>query len=196
MSQLHILVCGAPGSGKSSWIKRVATGMFPSKLENSPFATGYNSADNIKVVLIDGEPNEAKGFDGVVIMGDASDHKSFENFTGWIETSRKMNKCPIILVANKSDLVKPGTQLGVKDSFRCGIDRIAAEEGLSYFYVSAKEGANYYAPMEYLINRSEPIYRHEPTQHPPSPALRAQEFNRKLNKGTAGCVSKMDLTDT
>ena len=93
--------------------------------------------------------NSIRNYDGVFLMYDITDFKSFDSISEWIKNiyEKKDENFPLILIGNKCDL---------KDE-----REVSEEEGLetaekyktTYFETSAKEGINVEEAIDELINK-------------------------------------------
>ena len=86
---------------------------------------------------------------GVFIIFDLTNRKTFDNVSGWIEDLREYadSNCEIIIVGNKSDLVE---QIVVSPD---EIKKFSNTYKLNYIEVSAKHGTNIVLLFETLINQ-------------------------------------------
>ena len=86
---------------------------------------------------------------GVFIIFDLTNRKTFDNISGWIEDLREYadSNCEIIIVGNKSDLVE---KIVVSPD---EIKKFSNTYKLNYIEVSAKHGTNIVLLFETLINQ-------------------------------------------
>ncbi len=75
---------------------------------------------------------------GIILVFDATNKKSFENLRGWIDEIRRHynQQCPVLLVATKCDLTE-----GRVVNYMAAKD-FANEIGILFFEVSAQDGTN------------------------------------------------------
>ena len=82
--------------------------------------------------------NLIKNADGIMLMYDISNMKTFEDISGWIKSIRdlKGNDFPIILIGNKCDL-KDERVVDKEDG-----EELAKKNGFLFFETSCKENIN------------------------------------------------------
>ena len=128
--EYKIILIGNSGVGKTSFFRKLSTGEFAEAniatigVEKISFdiniTTNKNEKKKIDVSLFDTAGQEKfraltrqyyKGTDGVLLLYDITDRKSFENVEMWIDSlnesidSNKDSKYVIILIGNKKDLI-------------------------------------------------------------------------------------------
>ena len=107
----------------------------------------FNDNEDVKIVIHDTAGQERfrslttnyiKKANGILLVYDITDRKSFDNITNWMDNIHEEtgDKLPIILVGNKIDLNKERAV-----SKNEGEEK-AKEFGLKFFETSAKEGNN------------------------------------------------------
>ena len=79
-----------------------------------------------------------KNSDGIILMYDITNRKSFESISGWMESinDKKGKNCPIVLVGNKSDLSEKRV-ISKKEG-----ENLANKYKLNFFETSNKTGKN------------------------------------------------------
>ena len=128
--EYKIILIGNSGVGKTSFFRKLSTGEFAETniatigVEKISFdiniITDKNEKKKIDVSLFDTAGQEKfraltrqyyKGTDGVLLLYDITDRKSFENVEMWIDSlnesidSNKDSKYVVILIGNKKDLI-------------------------------------------------------------------------------------------
>lgn len=149
---LKIVVIGDGASGKTSLITRYTQDQFGKQYDQTVgldfFLKRISLTENKNVTLkiwdIGGQTLGGNmldkyiyGADGVLLVYDVTNHRSFENLQDWYETVRKMvqdKKLHFTLVANKSDLEHMRNVTREKHS------TYATEHKFGSYYVSAKTG--------------------------------------------------------
>ena len=163
---LNILLVGDANVGKTSILLKYTENFFPNQYQ-ATIGVEYKmkiiklNNMNIKLQIWDTAGQEryksiAKNFfhsaNGVFLVFDITDKKSFENLNKWIEDVKENSPkdCKYIIIGNKSDLSDQRTI----STFE--IDNFVKEKKSSYFEVSAKndEGLN-----EAFINLSKEIIK-------------------------------------
>ena len=163
---LNILLVGDANVGKTSILLKYTENFFPNQ-HQATIGVEYKmkiiklNNMNIKLQIWDTAGQEryksiAKNFfhsaNGVFLVFDITDKKSFENLNKWIEDVKENSPkdCKYIIIGNKSDLSDQRTI----STFE--IDKFVKEKQSSYFEVSAKndEGLN-----EAFINLSKEIIK-------------------------------------
>ena len=163
---LNILLVGDANVGKTSILLKYTENFFPNQYQ-ATIGVEYKmkiiklNNMNIKLQIWDTAGQEryksiAKNFfhsaNGVFLVFDITDKKSFENLNKWIEDVKENSPkdCKYIIIGNKSDLSDQRTV----STFE--IDNFVKEKKSSYFEVSAKndEGLN-----EAFINLSKEIIK-------------------------------------
>ena len=163
---LNILLVGDANVGKTSILLKYTENFFPNQYQ-ATIGVEYKmkiiklNNMNIKLQIWDTAGQEryksiAKNFfhsaNGVFLVFDITDKKSFENLNKWIEDVKENSPkdCKYIIIGNKSDLSNQRTI----STFE--IDNFVKEKKSSYFEVSAKndEGLN-----EAFINLSKEIIK-------------------------------------
>ena len=163
---LNILLVGDANVGKTSILLKYTENFFPNQYQ-ATIGVEYKmkiiklNNMNIKLQIWDTAGQEryksiAKNFfhsaNGVFLVFDITDKKSFENLNKWIEdvNENSPKDCKYIIIGNKSDLSDQRTI----STFE--IDNFVKEKKSSYFEVSAKndEGLN-----EAFINLSKEIIK-------------------------------------
>ena len=93
--------------------------------------------------------NQIKSSDGILLMYDVTNQKSFDAIKGWMESIREIkgNNFPITLVGNKIDLKEDR-----KISQIAG-QNLADSYGISFFEISNKTGENVEEASLDLINK-------------------------------------------
>ena len=151
---LNILLVGDANVGKTSILLKYTENFFPNQYQ-ATIGVEYKmkiiklNNMNIKLQIWDTAGQEryksiAKNFfhsaNGVFLVFDITDKKSFENLNKWIEDVKENSPkdCKYIIIGNKSDLSDQRTV----STFE--IDNFVKEKKSSYFEVSAKndEGLN------------------------------------------------------
>ena len=163
---LNILLVGDANVGKTSILLKYTENFFPNQYQ-ATIGVEYKmkiiklNNMNIKLQIWDTAGQEryksiAKNFfhsaNGVFLVFDITDKKSFENLNKWIEDVKENSPkdCKYIIIGNKSDLSDQRTI----STFE--IDNFVKEKKSSYFEVSAKndEGLN-----DAFINLSKEIIK-------------------------------------
>ena len=163
---LNILLVGDANVGKTSILLKYTENFFPNQYQ-ATIGVEYKmkiiklNNMNIKLQIWDTAGQEryksiAKNFfhsaNGVFLVFDITNKKSFENLNKWIEDVKENSPkdCKYIIIGNKSDLSDQRTI----STFE--IDNFVKEKKSSYFEVSAKndEGLN-----EAFINLSKEIIK-------------------------------------
>ena len=91
--------------------------------------------------------NLIKNADGIFLMHDVSEQRSFDEINGWIESIKeaKGDNFPIILIGNKCDLEQRVISKEEGEKF-------AKEKGFSFMETSCKEGINVEESVKILID--------------------------------------------
>ena len=163
---LNILLVGDANVGKTSILLKYTENFFPNQYQ-ATIGVEYKmkiiklNNMNIKLQIWDTAGQEryksiAKNFfhsaNGVFLVFDITDKKSFENLNKWIEDVKENSPkdCKYIIIGNKSDLSDQRTV----STFE--IDNFVKEKKSSYFEISAK---NYEGLNEAFINLSKEIIK-------------------------------------
>ena len=93
--------------------------------------------------------NSIRNYDGVFLMYDITDFKSFDSISEWIKNiyEKKDENYPLILIGNKYDL-KDGREVSEEEGLET-----AEKYKTTYFETSAKEGINVEEAIDELINK-------------------------------------------
>jgi small GTP-binding protein len=162
---LKIVVIGESGVGKSCFLLRFVKDTFeeqhPSTL-GIEFLSKVVQTENqrVQLQLWDTAGQELfrsvtrgyyRGSSGALVIFDLTNRESFEKIDRWIQDVRSLARPDVILVllGNKSDL---DTQCRVRTE---EADAYAKENGIKFFEVSAKTGANVGAAVDYLVQQIE-----------------------------------------
>ena len=151
--KIKIMTLGSSGVGKTSFILRITDGIFKHvytstigfnfkiknlKLQNEEIIKiyFYDTAGQDKFRSI--PTNFIKNAEGILLMYDITDRKSFESITNWIEDikEKKENNFPIILIGNKTDL-EHERQVSKEEG-----EKVAEKYGYIFFETSNKDGIN------------------------------------------------------
>ena len=91
--------------------------------------------------------NLIKNADGILLIYDVSEKRSFDEINGWIESIKeaKGDNFPIILIGNKCDLEK---RVITKEEG----EKLAKEQGFSFIETSCKEGINIKESVKILVD--------------------------------------------
>ena len=149
-----IVAVGTGGVGKTSVIRRFASGKFENNYLMTlgvDFTTKSLKVNerNIKIVCADTagqvyygsiRPQYYEGANAALIMFDLTNRNSYESVNKWIEELRQYIDVPIAIVGNKLDLT-------VENSSARRIEKSEAEEfskskNMTYFETSAKTAEN------------------------------------------------------
>ena len=192
--EYKIILIGNSGVGKTSFFRKLSTGEFAEAniatigVEKISFdiniTTNKNEKKKIDVSLFDTAGQEKfraltrqyyKGTDGVLLLYDITDRKSFENVEMWIDSlnesidSNKDSKYVIILIGNKKDLInEEGFQRNVSEEEaknicekfnmkwggECSIKDLGKEELMKIFESYTKE---IYDKIGEKINKNQKI---------------------------------------
>ena len=93
--------------------------------------------------------NSIRNYDGVFLMYDITDFKSFDSISEWIKNiyEKKDENYPLILIGNKCDL-KDGRKVSEEEGLET-----AEKYKTKYFETSAKEGINVEEAIDELIKK-------------------------------------------
>ena len=91
--------------------------------------------------------NIIKNTDGIFLMYDVADQRSFDEINGWIESIKEVkgDNFPIILIGNKCDLEQRVISKEEGEKF-------AKEQGFSFMETSCKEGINIKESVQVLVH--------------------------------------------
>ena len=90
-----------------------------------------------------------KHIDGIVLVFDVTNKKSFDDLNDWITIIRNNFLNPIvILCGNKADIDKQDWEVGRRD-----IERLAKNENMRYFEISAKNMDGIDDGFNFLVNK-------------------------------------------
>ena len=91
--------------------------------------------------------NLLKGADGLFLMYDIGNQKSFDDINEWLRNIREVkgDNFPIILIGNKCDLEKEEKIITKEEG-----EKLANDNGLSFFETSCKEGINIEESVQFL----------------------------------------------
>ena len=90
-----------------------------------------------------------KHIDGIVLVFDVTNKKSFDDLNDWITIFRNNFLNPIvILCGNKADIDKQDWEVGRRD-----IERLAKNENMRYFEISAKNMDGIDDGFNFLVNK-------------------------------------------
>jgi small GTP-binding protein len=93
--------------------------------------------------------NSIRNYDGVFLMYDITNFKSFDSISEWIKNiyEKKDENYPLILIGNKCDL-KDGRKVSEEEGLET-----AEKYKTKYFETSAKEGINVEEAIDVLLNK-------------------------------------------
>lgn len=169
-TDLKILVIGASGTGKTSFVQRWCKGDF--KEEYKPTVVSefgfklYQNKDFLYRVQLwdiggqDKSPSMARIFSrdshGCIVLSDINNESSIEDVLNWkkvVENESNFidgGKLPFVLVMNKIDLMKDVNELSM---FEKKAENMCNENNFNkYFLTSVKENENINETMDYLLN--------------------------------------------
>lgn len=156
MRRVKILSLGNSGVGKTSFIRR-----FCDEAPSLDFSSTIGVDFKIRTIIVNGEPvtleiwdtagqerfrvivdSFYRKADAAFVMYDIGDRSSLESVSYWIGMCRQNchRDMPIIIVANKSDLLKTRT-MEVTLAITLGRE-LASAEGVPFMTASAMEGDN------------------------------------------------------
>lgn len=119
---LKMLLVGNMNSGKTTLMNRMARNNVPTHsvatigFEYSGFSYNYDDDVNVRLNVWDAAGMERfrgilkmyyRGIDVCVIVLDDTDYDAIEHARYWIRQSRKYTDVPLLLVVNKTDIMKP-----------------------------------------------------------------------------------------
>lgn len=106
-----------------------------------------------------------KGSDGIILVYDVTDQRSFDRLHYWAENLEKHADDDVfkVLVSNKSDLLKSHRKISAADG-----KKFADEHSMSFFETSAKSGNGVFEAFMHLfecaLERSQPKTADPPTR--------------------------------
>lgn len=149
MINFNCLILGDKAAGKSTFIKRHATGQFdesyiPTNKEVKSILTFQTNRGQITFNVYEG--GHPSNIDCAIVMFDLSKEQSLDDIiTYYNSIMTKFGDIPVVICGNKSDMKIAKMNaflLGIHKTFEC-----------LYFDVSAKSNYNYEKPFLFLIRK-------------------------------------------
>ena len=162
--KINLFTLGNSAVGKTSFILRFTKNSFNHNylatigidflVKNLKLPTG----EHVKICFYDTAGQEQyksisfnliKGADGILLMYDITDKKSFESISNWIESIKEVkgDDFPIVLIGNKSDLIEQRvikTEEGQKE---------ADNNGFLFFETSSKDSINVEESVDAIVKK-------------------------------------------
>ena len=187
--KINLFILGNSAVGKSSFIIRYTKNTFKNEytstigidflVKNTKLPTGENirinfydtaGQENYKSITF----NLIKSADGILILYDITDQKSFEAVSGWVESikEQKGNDFPIVILGNKCDLEK---------------ERIVKKEegekfGYPFFETSNQNGTNIEESVLALIMKIIEIKKKEEEEKMEKEGIKEEKRGIALDK--------------
>lgn len=155
-----ILLVGSPSSGKTSWLRRLETGLFDDNYTPTP-GTQSLAVEDLGLELVDcTTPPSYDGATGVIVMIDITSQESLGRARELVEEADQKldSQYPILLVVNKIDLL-PESILGEEDASNAEyqhrfdeVVELSDEYETDFITISAKAPFNLQEPITYFLD--------------------------------------------
>ena len=160
--KLTLITLGNSSVGKTSFIRRYVNDISDDNYQPTIGIDFFSktiqleTGEELKLLFYDTAGQEKyksisfnliKNADGIFLMYDVSEQRSFNEINGWIESIKeaKGDNFPIILIGNKCDLEQRVISKEEGEKF-------AKEQGFSFMETSCKEGINVEESVKILID--------------------------------------------